>query len=102
MKTLLAEEAADEMHQQICGLPSQEEMARQLEGNSPELWAKAVQELPLDVTKFSLNASLDTLLTNRNLHMWGKKAYDTCPLCQNAKETLLHVLNNCPVALELC
>ena len=94
MKTLLAEEAADEMQQQICGLPSQGEMVRQLEGNSQELGVKAVQELPPEVMKFSLNASLDTLPTNRNLHMWGKKAYDTCPLCQNAKQTLLHVLNN--------
>ena len=100
-KTLLAEEEADTRHQQLCKLPTQGEMARQWEGNSPDLWVKAVQELPSEVMKFSLNASLDTLPTNSNLRTWGKKAHDTCPLCHESRQTLLHVLNNCPVAMEL-
>ena len=67
VKTLLAEEEADTRHQQLSGLPRQGEMSRLLEGNSPELWVKAVQVLPPEVMKFSVNASLDTLPTNSNL-----------------------------------
>ena len=75
-------------------------MARSWESTSPELWARAVQDLPPEPLKFALNASLDTLPSNANLQMWGKKLNDICPLCQSARQTLLHVLNNCPVAME--
>jgi hypothetical protein len=76
-------------------------MARAWEENSTELWVKAVQALPPEPMKFALNASLDTLPTNANLHTWGKKTRDTCPLCQETRQSLPHVLNNCPVAMEL-
>ena len=97
VKALLADEEADTRHRQLCALPTQGKMARQWEGQSPELWVKEVQVLPPVVMKFSLIASLDTLPTNSNLHLWGKKAHNTCPLCRESRQTLLHVLNNCPV-----
>ena len=51
--------------------------------------------------RFVLSASLDSLPTNANLCLWGKKPTAVCPLCQEGRQTLLHVLNNCPVAMEL-
>ena len=101
VKTCLAEEEVDKRHQVLCQLPAQGEMARSWEETSPELWVKAVQGLPSEPLKFALNASLNTLPTNANLHTWGKKPSDVCPLCQGGRQSLLHVLNNCPVAMEL-
>ena len=68
-KAILAEEENTERHQSLCQLPVQGEMARSWESTSPELWARAVQDLPPEPLKFALNASLDTLLSNANLHM---------------------------------
>ena len=61
----------------------------------------AAQCLPSEAFKFVLNASLGSLPTNASLHLWGKKASDTCSLCHGSRQTLLHVLNDCPVAMEL-
>ena len=101
VKTVLSEEEDDGLHHSLCQLPAQGEMARAWEESSPDLWVRAVQELPPEPLKFVLNASLNTLPTNSNLHMWGKKASDICPLCRVSKQTLSHVLNNCPMAMEL-
>ena len=43
----------------------------------------------------------NTLPTNANLHTWGKKSSDICPLCQQSRQSLPHVLNNCPAAMDL-
>ena len=50
--------------------------------------------------KLSLNAAVDVLPHNANLHLWKKRQDLACPLCDNNK-SLLHVLNNCAVAREL-
>jgi hypothetical protein len=55
----------------------------------------AVQRLPSEAMKFALNASLDTLPNNSNLHMWSSA------LCYQQRQSLLHVLNKCPMAMEL-
>ena len=62
---------------------------------------KALQDLPPEPHKFVLAASSNTLPTNANLHTWGKKKCDICCLCQIHCQSLLHVLNNCPVAMYL-
>ena len=67
-KTLLVEAEDYEKHQSLCKLSLQGEMARSWEGSSPELWARAAQDLPPEPIKFALNASLNTLPTNANLH----------------------------------
>ena len=100
-KTLLVEDEVAQRHQDLCLLPSQGEMTRCWEENSPQLWVKAIQGLPPEPLKFALNASLDTLPTNANLHTWGKKASDVCALCQVSRQSLPHILNNCPVAMDL-
>ena len=43
---------------------------------------------------------LDTLSTNSNLCRWEKKSHDTCPLC-SSRQSLSHVTNNCPTAMNL-
>ena len=50
--------------------------------------------------KFALNAAVDTLPHNSNLHMWKKKESDSCPLC-GERQSLIHVLNCCRVARDL-
>ena len=63
------------------------------------IWSKAVQTLPAEQMKFALNAAVDELPHNANLHLWKKKTSDSCPLC-GERQTLIHVLNNCKVALD--
>ena len=101
MKSLLAEEEDDLQHQSLCQLPAQGEMTRAWGESSPDLWVRSVQELPPAAMKFSLNASLNTLPTNANLQLWGKRASDTCTLCRSSRQRLEHILNNYPKALEL-
>ena len=50
--------------------------------------------------KFALNAALDVLPHNNNLHRWKKRQDRSCPLC-SSNQSLLHILNNCPVAIRL-
>ena len=55
--------------------------------------------LPKGVLSFAIRASIDFLPTLSNLYKWGKRSTDLCKLC-GGKETLQHVLNSCPKALE--
>ena len=96
-KAILQEEEDNERYQQLCQLPAQGEMARAWK----ELWVKAVQGLPPEPLKFALCASTNSLPTNANLHMWRKKNSDICSLCQKYRQSLPHVLNNCPTAMDL-
>ena len=66
-----------------------------------QLWVRAIHGLPPEAMKFALNTALETLATNHNLHVWGKKSSPTCTLCSGHQQSLLHVLNTCPKAMEL-
>ena len=66
--------------------------------SAAKIWSKAVQNLPSHILKFALNAVQDTLPHNANLQCW-RKLSDACKLC-GKRQTLLHILNNCPVALN--
>ena len=67
-------------------------------GIVPTVRSKAVQSLPSGLMKFALNAAQDTLPHNVNLAHW-RNLSDTCKLCRG-RQTLLHLLNNCPIALQ--
>ena len=41
------------------------------------------------------------LVTNIELHKWGKKDSDSCTFCRDSKETTLHLLWECPKTQEL-
>ena len=72
---------------------------RQFDDRASSIWAQALWELPERVMKFALNAVQDTLPHNADLHLWKKLPSPNCPLCSN-RQTLLHTLNHCPVALQ--
>ena len=99
--SLLAEEEDEVRRDSLQRLPSQGEMARSWGETSPDLWVKVIQDLPPEPMKFALNASLNTLPTNANLHLWGRNVSDICSLCNKSRQTLLHVLNDCPMAMKL-
>ena len=63
-------------------------------------WRSYIYDLPRGVLQFAVNASIDTLCTNANLKRWSKRGNAKCDLCSEARETLHHVLNNCPTMLE--
>ena len=61
-------------------------------------WRAMCYNLPRNILKFAVNASIDTLATNANLKRWGKRTNARCVLCKG-KETLHHVLNFCSIML---
>ena len=73
--------------------------SRRFDDQASTIWAGVLWDLPERVMKFTLNAAQDTLPHNANLHLWKKLPTPNCPLCSQ-RQTLLHVLNNCPVALQ--
>jgi len=84
---------------ELKSLEKQGQMMRAATPDGANLWSKAVQSLPAEQMKFALNAAVDTLPHNANLHLWKKKESDRCPLC-GERQTLIHTLNNCEVALD--
>ena len=62
-------------------------------------WQSVVYNLPKGTMKFLLNSFTNTLPTGDNLKLWGKNFSDKCHLCKN-RESTLHCLNGCKVALE--
>ena len=84
-KTLISEEEADQQNKHLSQLSAQGKMARLWGDSSPQLWVKAMQGLPPEVMKFTINTSINTLPTNTNLHLWAKKDSDICQLCQQSR-----------------
>ena len=62
------------------------------------VWKSYMFNLKQGTLKFLLNATIDTLPTAANLFKWNKSTSDQCKLCK-ARETTLHILNNCPISL---
>ena len=62
-------------------------------------WKSFAFNLKKGVLKFILNATIDTLPTKANLLQWKKSTSDKCVLC-NGRQTTVHVLSACPVALN--
>ena len=75
-------------------------MTRCLDQKCAHVWAAVVKALPEEQMKFALNAALNVLPHNSNLHLWKKKNSPACTLC-GGSQTLLHVLNNCTTARDL-
>ena len=46
-----------------------------------------------------MNSAVDTLPHKANLHLWKKHSNSSCPLC-GERQTLIHILNACKVALD--
>ena len=94
-------EDATSKREQAKALPLQGQMLRASNLTADGIWAVAVSKLGSEAMKFALNAALDTLPPNSNLTRWYRgSCINQCKLC-GKKQTLLHVLNNCEVALNL-
>ena len=100
-RALVATEEEEMLTNNLQDLPQQGEMMRQFDGNAAALWARSVGKLPPEPLRFALNATVESLPTNSNLHKWGKRASASCILCQGNQQSLLHILNGCPVAMSL-
>ena len=74
-------------------------MSRCTAPKAASIWSAVVQTLPDEQMKFALNAAVDILPHNANLHLWKKRKDPSCPLCNN-NQSLLHVLNNCIMARD--
>ena len=64
------------------------------------IWQRALHCMTSKEMKWLANAIGDTLPTGHNLCLWQKTQLGQCRLCGHPKATLLHILNNCPVALQ--
>ena len=88
-KGYLSSEDSVARREQVESLPSQGELMRAT-SYAPDIWASSVAML-----------GSDTLPHNCNLARWrGGSVSEECRLC-GSRQTLLHVLNNCKVALHL-
>ena len=85
----------------LTSLTQQGQTMRALNKKNASVWSQVVTSLPDRTMKFDINASLETLPTNSNLFKWKKLSSPRCSLCQSPNQLLLHVLNLCPVALNL-
>ena len=101
VRGLIATEDDEELLNNLMDLPQQGEMVRYFAENSAAVWANCLKNLPPEPMRFVLNAVVDTLPTNSNLHKWKKRPSSTCHLCQDSRQSLVHVLNNCPKAMAL-
>ena len=101
VRSFVAAEEEEERISNLQGLPCQGEMIRRFEATAGAIWAKCIANLPPEPVKFVLNAAVDTLPTNKNLHKWKKRPSATCALCKQGSQSLLHVLNDCSKAMSL-
>ena len=101
VKGSISAEDATTRREKAESLPLQGQMLRSSNLAADVIWARAVSSLPSETQKFALNSATDTLPHNNNLARWYNGLHSgLCKLCGN-KQTLLHILNNCEVALRL-
>ena len=99
-KALVAEKTNSGHVDHWKSLERQGHMSLCMDQECAHVWAAVVKALPEDQMKFALNAALDVLPHNSNLHLWKKKNSPAYTLCGGNKK-LLHVLNNCTTARDL-
>ena len=64
-------------------------------------WKASLAGLSEATYSFAVKSLVDCLPMNCNLSLWRKVLSDRCGSCGTNRQTLLHVLNNCPVKLKL-
>lgn len=68
-------------------------------------WTSAWTNLSPSLLRFATNSLVSTLPSRNNLKRWKLTNCEDCPLCENVlhekrPQTIMHVLSNCPVALN--
>lgn len=100
IKKSIAQEIQDSWESKVKTLVLQGNMLSLMaEEKSNITWKSIIYNLPRKVLKFGLNSIVQTLPVNSNLSLWGKTMNQLCSLC-GRKETVLHVLNGCPIMLN--
>ena len=99
-KSFLQSEEDDERHEQLFQLPAQGLMSRAWDNKSPELWVKALQGLPLSLTSL-LSVPLLTHCQQMLIFKLGGRRAVMFVSSGSHRQTLPHVLNNCPAAMDL-
>ena len=64
-------------------------------------WKASLAGLSEATYSFAIRSLVDCLPTNSNLSLWKRVLSDRCGSCSSKKQTLLHVLNNCHVKMNL-
>ena len=64
-------------------------------------WKASLAGLSEVTYSFAVKSLVDCLPTNSNLSLWKKVLSDKCGSCGTNRQTLLHVLNNCPMKMKL-
>ena len=95
----MEEETNETRREHLLTLEKEGQMFRVTSPDAAKIWGSVLGQLPDDQRKFALNSALDTLPHNANLCLWRKRVTDSCPLCHE-RQSLIHVLNACPRALE--
>ena len=99
-KALVAEETNSGLLDHWQSLEWKGYMSRCMDQECAHVWATVVKALQEEQMNFSLNAALNVLPHNSNLHLWKKKKSPACTLC-GGNQTLVHMLNNCTTARYL-
>ena len=98
-KVMVQQEVFEERHEQLRSLEREGQLFRCASSDAAAILGRVLIELSDELRKFAINSVVDTLPHNANLKLWQKRRDDTCTLCGN-RQTLIHVLNTCPVALQ--
>ena len=72
-KTTVSKRDMEKRVQHAKSLKCQGQTFQCCEQGAATIWATAVQQLPPEILKFSLNAAQDTLPHNKNLAKWRRK-----------------------------
>ena len=99
-KAVVADDANCVLDEKLHSLWKQGELSRCMDVRCGRVSFVMVQSLPEEQMKFSLNAAPYVFPHNANLHMWKRRQDPSCPLCSYL-QSLLHILNNCPIAKHL-
>ena len=98
-QAMVVNEDAEERHSIMVATERRGEALHIAEEEAVTQWAMALDLLSPFELKFSLNACQDALPHNSNLALWKGQSAE-CKLC-GERQTLHHILCNCPVALDL-
>ena len=97
--TMVQEDDSDDKFVTMVSSERQTGALHLVEEEAAAEWAAALESLTPPQLEFALNACQDTLPHNSNLALW-KGHPSECKLC-GERQSLLHVLCSCPVALQL-
>ena len=80
-KRIVQEVDGSKRQSELKSLEKQGHMMREVIPDGAYIWSKAVQTLSAEQMKFALNAAVNMLPHNANLHLRKKKPNDSCPFC---------------------